>query len=81
MTPLERLTIEQKIEIALQLKDTASFFRKYFELLPKFKTQKECFEYLNDIHLIVFETEKYSHYDSFRQCMHRDGQKYLKSKS
>jgi len=80
MIPINQLTTGQKIDIALQLRDTASFFVKYYELLPKFKTQKECYDYLNAIHIEIFETEKYNSFNSFQACMYRDAKKYLKNR-
>ena len=80
MIPVTQLTTAQKIKIALQLRDTASFFVKYYELLPNFNTHKECYEYLNTIHIEIFETVKYNSYQSFRNCMYRDAKKYLKNK-
>jgi len=81
MIPVQKLTHAQKVEIAIKLRSTAAFFATYYEYLPKFNTQKACFEYLNQVHLDVFGEEKYSHFDSFRQVMYRDGKKYLKSRN
>ena len=80
MTPIEEMTIEDKVSKAILLKDTPSFFIQYFEHLPYFDTHKACFEYFNTIHLSVFGSEKYSSYDSFKKCLYRDGKKYLKNK-
>lgn len=76
----KNLTTPEKTVIALNLKSTASFFRQYFEYLPKFKTQKECFEFLNDIYYEVYGEDKYSNFTSFRGVMYRDGKNYLKTK-
>lgn len=70
--PINELTHTEKIDIAIKLKDTNSFFKSYFNFLPYFKTYKECFEYLNEIHLDIFGNEKYSSYNSFQTCMYRD---------
>ncbi|MAM27436.1 MAG: hypothetical protein CMC13_00280 [Flavobacteriaceae bacterium] len=81
MIPVQKLTHAQKVEIAIKLRSAADFFATYYEYLPKFKMQKDCFNYLNEIHLEVFGEEKYSNYGSFRVIMHRDGKKYLKSRN
>lgn len=78
MIPVKQLTKNQKIEIGIELRDTPSFFKKYFEILPFFDSGRECFDYLNEIYIYVFKTTKYSSYNSFRQCLYRDGKNYLK---
>jgi len=80
MLPLKQLTDKQKIKIAINLRDSSSFFKTYFEFLPFFESRRKCFEYLNSIFLEIFKTTKYSNYNSFRQCMYRDAKKYLKNK-
>jgi hypothetical protein len=77
---IENLTTPQKTVIALKLKSTASFFRQYFEYLPKFETQKACFIFLNDIYFDVYGEDKYSGFQSFRNVMYRDRDNYLKTK-
>ncbi len=72
--PLDQLSHTEKVTIAIKLKDTNSFFTAYFNYLPYFGTYRECFEYLNEIHLDIFGSEKYSSFDSFRVCMYRDHQ-------
>ncbi len=79
-TPVDQLTRDECVDLAITIKDTASFFSVYFENLPFFNTQKECFEYYNAIYLEVYSVEKYSSFQSFRNCMYRDGRNYLKSK-
>lgn len=81
MIPVQKLTHAQKVEIAIKLRSTAAFFATYYEYLPKFNTQKDCFNYLNEIHLSVFGEEKYSNYATFRSVLSRDGDKYLKRKN
>lgn len=81
MIPYKDLTYQQKVKIALKLKDTASFFVAYFELLPEFGSHRTAFEYLNNIYLDIYEVEKYSSFDSFRQVMYRDGKNYLKKRN
>ena len=78
MIPVKQLTTQQKIDIAIELRDTPSFFKKYYELLPRFKTQKDCFEYLSQIYTDIFKTNKYSNYDSFRVVICRDAKKHLR---
>lgn len=79
--PYENMTTEDKLAVALTIKSPSAFFVSYFKLLPYFTTMKACFNYLNDIHCDVYDTPKYSSFQSFRNCMYRDGQKYLKNKS
>lgn len=80
MTPIKQLTKDQKIKIAIELRDNSTFFKKYFEFLPFFNSGRLCFEYLNTIYIEVFKINKYSSFDSFRQCMYRSRKNYLKNK-
>ena len=77
MTPIKQLTKDQKIKIAIELRDNSTFFKKYFEFLPFFNSGRLCFEYLNTIYIEVFKITKYSNYNRFRQCMYRDAKKHL----
>lgn len=75
MTSYQNLTFEEKIKIAIKIKDAAGFYVQYFNYLPHFSTQIECFNYLNDIHLDVYGVEKYSSYQSFNMYMYRESKK------
>jgi len=46
----------ERIEIALKLRDIDGFYNCFFELLPGFKTEKECYTFLSEIYLEVFKT-------------------------
>ncbi len=72
MKKLQDLTYNEKLKIALKLKDSYSFFLVYFEFLPKHKTQKDCYTELNSIYIEFFGSDKYKNFDSFRACMYRD---------
>lgn len=66
----------EKLALAQQLGTAPGFFQYYFESLPKFTTQTECFENANLLHYKIFRQYKYADYNSFRNQM----AKYLKSK-
>lgn len=42
------------------------FFEYYFELLPKFKTFHECFEYVNNLYQNFFGEYKYNSFQHFK---------------
>lgn len=42
------------------------FFDYFFELLPKFKTLYECFEYVNNLYQNFFGEYKYNSFQQFR---------------
>jgi len=53
------------------LKTATGFFCTYFELLPNYKTQVECFEYLNNELAFIngFKMFKdYKHFKDFMYC-------------
>lgn len=77
---VNNLTPAQKTTIALKLKDTASFFRTYFDYLPHFQTKKDTFYFLNQVHEDIYGASKYSSYESFKNCLSRDAKNYLKTK-
>lgn len=64
---LSDLDIYQKYELSKLLSVNHKFFQTYFNNLPYSKTQIDCFNKLNDLHIDIFGTEKYSSYNSFRQ--------------
>ena len=62
---------EQEIKLMRKLAITDGFFKHYFSILKKFKTQADCFHHCNDLYFDFFSEYKYSTYDSFRQNLKR----------
>jgi hypothetical protein len=71
-------TIEEKLReeiqklkaeriIILQIATTEGFYKHYFDKLQTFKTNVDCFNYVNDLYHKYFRQYKYSGYDSFKQ--------------
>lgn len=73
MTPTEEKLREeiQKLKaervIILQIATTEGFYKHYFEKLKHYKTNLDCFNYVNDLFFKYFGEYKYSGYDSFKQ--------------
>ena len=64
---LEQQTDAKKYILAQKLGTRKGFFLFYFDQLPKFNTQTDCFNAVNMLHYEIFGEEKYSSYDSFRR--------------
>ena len=54
----------------------SGFFKYYFDMLPKFKSQTQCFNAVNLLYYKLWGEYRYSDYNSFRKQMTN----YLKSK-
>lgn len=61
---IKRLQFENAIMCKIATKK--GFFEYYFELLPKFKTFHECFEYVNDLYKSLFGEYKYNSFHHFK---------------
>lgn len=64
-----QLDTSRKLKIACQIATVKGFYNYFYEKLPHFKTRKECFEMVNQLHCNLFKEEKYSDYDSFRKSI------------
>ena len=52
---------------------TRSEFLKYFyQILGKFKTQKDAFDSLNAIYFLLFAEEQFASYDAFRMYRNKN---------
>jgi len=57
----------EKLQLAKKLGTRIGFFEFYFNNLPNFKTQTDCFYAVNELHFSIFSEYKYSDYNSFRK--------------
>jgi len=64
---IKTLSPTEQNELMRKLYSRKTFFLFYFDMLPNFKTQTECFDAVNLLHYNLFGEEKYSSYDSFRR--------------
>lgn len=62
---------KQVLEIASQLGNSLGFFRYYWQILPRCKTQKAAFQITNLMYRLIFSEEKYTNYDAFRKQLNR----------
>lgn len=51
-----------------ELKTSKGFFQSWYSLLPRFKTQQDCFEYLNLMHHRKYRCYKYLSYEDFKNA-------------
>jgi hypothetical protein len=58
--------LHQEIKLLKTLGTRQGFFQHYFEMLPRQRTQIECFNNVNDKHFELFGEYRYESYDSFR---------------
>jgi len=64
-----QLTHAQKYVLAQKLGTAKGFYLYYFELLPHFTTQTDCFNAVNLLHYKIFDQYKYEDYNSFRNAL------------
>lgn len=66
---LEIEKLKKQIILMQQLGTTKGFFDYYFKMLAsgKFKTNTECFYYVNDLYYDYFGEYRYADHDSFRK--------------
>lgn len=63
----QRQKIDKEVlGLASKLGNSIGFFRYYWQILPKCKTQKAAYLITNLMYLKIFGEEKYSSYDSFK---------------
>jgi hypothetical protein len=79
-TELERLNEENSL--MRKLATTSGFFEYYFKQLGVkkngslvFRTNVECFNYVNEKYFSLFGEYKYSYYGSFKQVLYRQHKK------
>jgi len=65
----KQLTDSQKYQLAQQLGTVKGFYTYYFNQLPNFNTQSNCFNAVNLLHFKIFNTYKYEDYNSFRRAL------------
>ena len=58
--------LQRENQLLKKLATNAGFITLYYEHLPNFNHNYECFNYLNDLHYKHFGEEKHASYDSFR---------------
>jgi hypothetical protein len=62
--------LQSTIKILKKLGTAEGFYQYFFEQLPKHRTNLECFNHVNDLHLDLFGEYRYSSWHSFRQTKH-----------
>lgn len=70
-----QLELQKENELLKKLATITGFISLYYEELPKFKFDYQCFNHLNDLHFKHFGTEKFSSYDSFRHIKNKQFRK------
>ena len=69
--PIKETTIIKLQETILsnpnELKTSTGFFQIYFSLLPWFRSQRACFDYLNLMHYRKYKSYKYLSYEDFKK--------------
>ncbi|RZJ33733.1 MAG: hypothetical protein EOO51_12640 [Flavobacterium sp.] len=73
---LEKL--EKQNQLMRQLSTRDGFYAKYFEEIPKAKTNEEAFNTLNDLYFELFGEYRYSDFDSFKTVTNRNYKKNKK---
>lgn len=65
--------INAQLAVLMQKIATPSgFLQYYYKILPRCKSQKSAFEIVNLLYYLVFDEEKYSSYNSFRQMKNKE---------
>lgn len=61
------MTISDQLWLARKIggRSSLGFYRYYFSELRYFKTQKECFQHVNDLYHFLFGEYRYESYTSF----------------
>jgi len=70
---LEALIQKLKEEnvIICKIATSAGFYQYYFEQLKHYKTEVDCFNFVNDLYFKYFGEYKYSSYNSFRKLKNK----------
>lgn len=63
--------LREEIQLMRQLAKPNGFYEYYFKMLKEFKTNTDCFHYVNDLYQKFFDEQKYSSFDSFRIIKNR----------
>ncbi len=64
-----KITLDQKYNLAVQLGTVQGFYQYYFDSLPYHKNQTETFNNANDIYYSIFGQYKFTDADSFRNAL------------
>lgn len=63
---IEIKKLREENELMRQLAKPSGFYEYYFKMLKEFKTNTDCFHYVNEMYQKFFDEQKYSSYNSFR---------------
>lgn len=58
--------LRKENELMRQLAKPNGFYEYYFKMLKEFKTNTDCFHYVNELYQKFFDEQRYSSYNSFR---------------
>jgi hypothetical protein len=65
---LQLCELQEENNLLKKIGTTEGFYQHYFENVNNFRTNIECFNYVNDKHLDLFGDYRYSSYYSFSRC-------------
>lgn len=65
MTSDQEFKYQEQIKLMRKLATAQGFYEYYFSQLPKHKTNKDCFNFINDQYYEFFGEYKYSSYKNF----------------
>lgn len=63
--------LKKENEIICKIATSSGFYEYYFEQLKHYKTNIDCFEYVNNLYCQYFGEYKYSSYDTFRKLKNK----------
>ena len=58
-------SLKSKVDLMEKLSTKSNFFKFYFENLKNFKSQEDCFNYVNEIYNSLFGQKRYENYQNF----------------
>lgn len=64
--------LREEIKLMRQLAKPNGFYEYYFKMLKDFKTNTDCFHYVNELYEKFFDEQRYSSFDSFRKIKNKN---------
>ena len=69
----ENVRLKAKIELMEKLVTTQKFYKYYFSKLRDFKTNKQCFDSVNQLYYDLFGIYRFSCYSDFKSKLLKNG--------
>lgn len=69
----EIVRLETEITLMHKLATTRNFYCYYFDNIRNFKTNKQCFDYVNQLYYDFFGEYRYKSYDHFKAKTFKHG--------